>query len=82
MKLKEILFRKGVNLFLALDDKPLLRIAREVGMTYSYASKLLNAFEKEGFIDTRKRGRTREITFTTRGKLLYKCLSDAKGLLE
>ena len=52
------------------ETRPLLRIARDIDMTYSHFMKIIRNLEDMKLISTEKRGRSILITLTKKGRSL------------
>lgn len=76
MKKDMIYIHKWVLLMVAMDkykDKlSLNRIAGKIGLTYAWAHAVFKKFNKKGWIDVIKIGRTHNYAFTTEGKKVLK----------
>jgi len=71
-----IIFLLNTNNKMCISD-----IARKINCTYAYNVKILQRFEKEGYIITKKSGRIRCVELTDKGIKIAKSLQSLKMLL-
>lgn len=64
------------------EDKYAMQLAKQVDITYSHLSKVINNFKKEGLINVEMHGRTNIIKLTIKGKRVAEHLKEIKGELS
>ena len=88
VNLKEITLRSFVRvpalLLIALIEGPIIvaNIGREVGVTYSYASKSLEALSLKNMVTSKVNGRSRVYELTPKGLEITELLLSCKIILE
>lgn len=72
---------KPVKTLIALNnpgsDSYASAISKETDCTYSHTVRILQRLEEEGLVESRMKGRRKEIELTSRGKELAVALSEA-----
>ncbi|NOZ86333.1 MAG: hypothetical protein GXP49_08695 [Deltaproteobacteria bacterium] len=64
------------------DDTYISGIAREINGTYAHTFNLIREMEGQGIISTAKKGRTKYVSLTDKGRVLAEILSDFVQVLE
>ena len=76
--------KKPIMLLLRLHDHPELsvhRIAMDIDVTYSHASRVLKQFVDDKLVKVEREGRRNKCTFTDEGQKIYNMMNRLKRLL-
>jgi len=75
-----------IELYCSLETDNLYHLSKKTGFAYSHCHKLLNDFARDGLVVLNKSGRSYNLLFTPKGKLLQqfllKVLSDYQNNFE
>ncbi len=74
---------KQAKALIVLKDKPLhlSKIAREIGATYIYITKLMNILEKKELVVINEKGKKRIVSLTEKGKEVANLLENLFNLI-
>lgn len=80
-KISEMLFKEKPLLFLIClnkssnERKTIVCLSKQIKSVFSHTSGIVKSFEKEGVIETEKRGRAKLINLTKKGKTLVESIN-------
>ena len=75
-RLDDLLYKNLTTYMMALGNKEkyMTLIYKSSNLSVDSINRLTKELEKEGFIKTRKQGRLRFVSLTSKGKILYKAI--------
>ena len=74
--------RRYVRLMFSINGKNIHQLSKEVDMTTSHLSNVMDQFAKEGLIEKERKGREVEIKVTEKGQELIEILRKYDELVE
>ena len=74
--------KRYIRLMFIINGKNIRQLSREVDMTTSHLSNVVDQFQKEGLVTKTKKGREVDIAITEKGKELIEVLRQYSEIAE